>query len=143
LRTIRRSARVPYSASQMFDLVNDVESYPRFLHWCRDAKIERKEGNTVEAALDIGVSGIHKRFTTRNTLERPHRIAIELISGPFRRLEGQWRFTDDPGGGSEVSLSLDFEVSHSPLSMLFSAVFEEAVRAQMSAFTKRATHVYG
>ena len=143
MRTVRRSARVPYSAAQMFDLVNDVESYPRFLHWCRDARIERADGDTVEAVLDIGISGIHKTFKTRNTLERPNKLEIELISGPFRHLDGVGRFTDQPDGGSEVSVTLEFEVSHSPLSMIFSAVFEEVARAQMGAFIKRAKQIYG
>lgn len=143
MRSIERSARVPHTAAQMFDLVNDVESYPKFLHWCRGATIMHREGDVVEAELDIGISGIHKSFRTRNTLRPPSEIEIELVSGPFRHLDGKWRFEDLDAGGSEVSLVLEFEVAMSPLSMIFSTVFEELARSQMNAFIERARHVYG
>ncbi len=141
--TIQRSARVPYKGAQMFDLVSDVEAYPQFLHWCRGAKVVRSGDGFVEARLDIGIRGIYKSFTTRNTLERPERLTIELVSGPFRRLNGAWRFEDLEEGGSQVSLSLTFEVAASPLAMVFSMVFEELARQQMTAFVQRAHKIYG
>ena len=141
--TVQRNARVPYSAQQMFDLVNDIEKYPEFLHWCGAARIDVRQGTTVEATLDIGVLGFQRSFRTRNTLRSPDRILIELVSGPFRRLRGEWRFTDQADGGSEVSLSLAFEVTLSPFGALFSKVFEELAGAQMTAFVERAAVVYG
>ena len=141
--TVKRSARVPYTTEQMFDLVNDIEQYPKFLHWCRRARIGLKQGNTVEATLDIGVLGFHQSFRTRNTLERPHRIGIDLVSGPFRRLRGEWRFVAAPDGGSDISLTLAFEVTLSPFGAVFAKVFEELAAAQMTAFTERAGKIYG
>ena len=140
--TVKRSARVPYTTEQMFDLVNDIEQYPKFLHWCRGARIDLKQGNTVEATLDIGVLGFHQSFRTRNTLERPHRIGIDLVSGPFRRLRGEWRFVAAPDGGSDISLTLAFEVTLSPFGAVFAKVFEELAAAQMTAFTERARKIY-
>lgn len=127
----------------MFDLVNDIEAYPEFLHWCHDAKIERSDGRIVEASLDIGIKGIHKRFKTRNILQRPEKMTMELLSGPFRRLEGEWCFNDEPQGGCTVELSLDFEVERSPLAFVFSGIFEEIARAQLHAFVSRAESRYG
>lgn len=141
--TIHRSQRVAHSATEMFDLVNDVESYPEFLHWCRSARIEERGDDYVEATLDIGISGIHKSFTTRNTFERPKRVDIDLITGPFRHLDGLWEFEDLPEGGCEVSVTLTFEVVRSPFSMVFSMVFEELVKAQVAAFVHRADALYG
>ena len=141
--TVKRSARVPYTTEQMFDLVNDIERYPEFLHWCRGARIDLKQGNTVEATLDIGVLGFHQSFRTRNTLERPRRIGIDLVSGPFRRLRGEWRFDAVPDGGSDISLTLAFEVTLSPFGAVFAKVFEELAAAQMTAFTERAKQIYG
>jgi len=140
--TVHRKQRVRHRAAEMFDLVNDVESYPQFLHWCRSARIEERGENFVKATLDIGVSGIHKSFTTRNTFERPRRLDIELITGPFRHLDGLWEFEDVGDGESEVSVTLSFEVVRSPLSMVFSMVFEELVRAQVAAFVQRADDIY-
>ena len=134
---------MPHTAAEMFDLVNDVESYPSFLQWVRDARIDERGDDYVKATLDIGVAGIHKSFTTLNTFERPERLDIELVRGPFRHLDGLWEFEDLGDGESEVSVTLTFEVAHSPLAMVFSMVFEELVRAQVSAFVSRAEAVYG
>jgi ribosome-associated toxin RatA of RatAB toxin-antitoxin module len=142
LPTVKRSARVPYTTEQMFDLVNDIEQYPKFLHWCRGAHVDQKQGNTVEATLDIGVLGFHQSFRTRNTLERPKRIGIDLVSGPFRRLRGEWRFVAAPDGGSDISLTLAFEVTMSPFGIVFTRVFEEIAGSQMTAFVDRAKALY-
>lgn len=134
---------MPYTAEQMFDLVNDIEAYPEFLHWVRDARVEERGDGYMKATLDIGISGIHKSFTTLNTFDRPHRLDIELVSGPFRHLDGLWEFEDVGDGECDVSVTLSFEVIASPLSMVFSMVFEELVRAQVAAFVQRAEALYG
>jgi ribosome-associated toxin RatA of RatAB toxin-antitoxin module len=143
LPTVKRSTRVPYTPEQMFDLVNDVESYPQFLHWCRGARIESRHGSTVEATLDIGVFGFHQSFRTRNTLQRPERIGIDLVSGPFRRLRGEWRFTAAQDRLTDISLTLTFEVTLSPFGVVFAKVFEELAVSQMTAFVERAKKIYG
>lgn len=143
LPTVQRSARVPYSAQQMFDLVNDIESYPRFLHWCSGARVDVREADAVEASLDVGLAGLHRTFKTRNTVLRPKSIAIALVSGPFKKLEGQWRFEDALDGGSTVSLDLLFEVALSPFGAIFARIFEEIASSQMDAFIRRARELYG
>lgn len=127
----------------MFDLVNDIEAYPEFLHWCRSAHVDQATPDEIVATLEIGVGSIRKAFKTRNSLSRPDRIRIDLVSGPFRHLSGEWQFTDEAGGGSRVDLDLDFEVSNSLLSMVFSAAFEELSRSQLNAFVRRASRCYG
>jgi len=143
MRTVHRSCRVPHTAEEMFDLVNDIEAYPEFLHWVRGARIDERGDGYMKATLDIGIGGIHKSFTTLNTFERPHRLDIELVSGPFRHLDGLWEFEDVGDGECEVSVTLSFEVIASPLSMVFSMLFEELVRAQVAAFVQRAEALYG
>ena len=141
--TVKRSARVAHTPEQMFDLVNDIEAYPKFLHWCRGARIDLKQGNTVEATLEVGVLGFQQSFRTRNTLQRPERIGIDLVSGPFRRLRGEWRFGATAAGGTDVSLALAFEVTLSPFGIVFAKVFEELAASQMAAFIEQANKVYG
>ncbi|HVY64495.1 MAG TPA: type II toxin-antitoxin system RatA family toxin [Gammaproteobacteria bacterium] len=140
---MQRRAQVPYSAEQMFDLVNDVESYPKFLHWCRGARIDARQADSIEATLEIGALGFQQSFRTRNTLRRPETIGIELVSGPFRRLRGEWKFVPGAPSGCDVSLSLRFEVALSPFGVVFAKVFEELAGAQMSAFIERAGKIYG
>ena len=127
----------------MFALVNDVEAYPEFLHWCSGARVLKREDNVVHAEVEVRFAGLHQKFSTRNTLERPSRIVISLLNGPFRRLDGDWTFADRRQGGCNIELSLDFSVSLTPLGFLLSRVFEEIARSQMDAFIRRARHVYG
>ena len=131
----------------MFNLVNDVDAYPEFLNWCTGARVERVEAAAVEAAVDVGLAGFTKTFKTRNVLTAPSetepgRIGVDLLEGPFRRLAGSWTFTNLPTG-SRVDLFLDYEMKPSPLSMIFSAAFDEIARAQVSAFISRAEAIYG
>jgi len=127
----------------MFDLVNDIGSYPEFLHWCQASCVERSNEQEVLATLDVGLGGVHKRFSTRNALDRPRQIAIELVDGPFRSLSGTWRFENQAEAGCIVDLRLQFEVAHTPLDMMFGMVFEEIVRSQIAAFIQRAESLYG
>jgi ribosome-associated toxin RatA of RatAB toxin-antitoxin module len=127
----------------MFDLVNDIESYPEFLYWCQDSRVIHSSNTEVIATLNVGLEGIHKCFTTKNSLERPHQIDIDLVDGPFKSLQGTWRFDSREEPGCVVGLRLDFEVAHTPLDMVFGAFFEEVARSQVAAFIKRAEKIYG
>jgi ribosome-associated toxin RatA of RatAB toxin-antitoxin module len=148
MAVIQRSARVPHSALQMLTLVNDIEAYPEFLHWCHAARIEKQEGHIVEAALDIGISGIYKTIRTENTTEAPDggdaQIRIELLEGPFRKMHGLWTFRDVvDSAGSDVDLCLEYEVHRTPIGMILRPLFEEIANSQLHAFTKRAEVIYG
>lgn len=106
---IRRSALVRWSPVQMFDLVNDVEAYPKRFAWCAGAEvIERGEQMTV-ARLDLKFAGMRHSFTTRNTVDPPQRLQMSLVEGPFRSLEGVWEFVALGDAGCKVALALDFD----------------------------------
>lgn len=146
---IQRSARVPYSPDQMLALVNDIDAYPEFLHWCHAARIERSTGDTVEAALEIGISGIYKTIRTRNTTgssddsKGSATIRIEMLEGPLKSLHGAWNFAALPSGGSNVELHLEYEVHLSPLGLILRSLFDEIANSQLNAFVRRAGVVYG
>ena len=83
MTAIHRSALVPYSAQEMFDLVADIPAYPRFLPWCGGARILSRENDAVIASIDIAYSGVHKTFTTRNLLQNGKMMEIRLLDGQF------------------------------------------------------------
>ncbi len=131
----------------MFDLVNAIEDYPQFLEWCSGAAVQSRTATEVIASIDIGLAGISQSFTTKNTLSPPAgeqggRIGVELVSGPFKRLEGEWVFEPVVTGGCDVRLDLEFEIAFSPLKFVFSSLFGEIARSQMNAFVARAAEVY-
>ncbi len=143
MRRVCRSALVPYSGTQMFALVENVEAYPEFLPFCQATEVHRREGNTLEASLEIGRGPAAMRFTTRNTSEPGRKMEIRLLDGPFRELTGTWRFHPLDDDGCRVTLEMEFEFASAALAALFGATFERSVGSLVDAFTKRAGVVYG
>lgn len=139
---IQRSAVVPYSPEQMFDLVNDIESYPRFLPWCRSARLLSSGDGWVRARIEMAKGALHRSFTTRNTLERGRRIRIRLEDGPFSRLEGDWHFDPAAAGGCRVSLDLEFEFAGRMLSRVVGPIFNQIASTLVDSFVRRAHDVY-
>jgi len=143
MRKVSRSALVPYSAEDIYALVEDVDSYPQFLPWCNDVEVHFREGNVVEATLELHRGKLSKRFRTRNTMHPMESMDLSLVGGPFRHLAGGWEFMALGDAGSKVSLRLDFEFESRALDMVVGAFFEDACNSLVDAFTQRAAMVYG
>jgi len=143
MESIDRSALVPYSPQEMFDLVSDVDAYPQFLPWCCDAQVLAREGDEVTARIAFAVSGVGKSFTTRNRHTPGRRIDMQLVEGPFSELRGRWQF--DPLGdvGCKISLSLKYDFSSSVVRMVVGPVFGQIANTLVDAFQQRAAEVYG
>lgn len=108
---VERSALVARPDSVLFDLVNEVEHYPRRFAWCEAAQIQERDEDMMLARLQLKVGALSLGFTTRNRLQRPGLIELNLVEGPFRRLSGQWRFIALSHDACKVSLQLDFEMA--------------------------------
>jgi coenzyme Q-binding protein COQ10 len=133
---------VPYTPEQLFDLVADVGKYPQFLPWCVASRIRSRAGCELVADLTIGFGPFRESFTSRVTLDRPHRVKVRYENGPFRYLNNQWDFIPH-GTGTEVAFFVDFEFRSRILQAAIGVVFNEAVRRMVNAFLKRARDVYG
>lgn len=140
---IKRSAEVPYTPRQMFDLVNDVDSYPRFLPWCRSAAVLDKRDDWRRARIEMAKGPLHRSFTTRNEFDPGQRIRIRLEDGPFRKLAGDWHFEETPGGGCRVTLDLEFEFAGLLLQRAFGPVFNQIASTLVDSFCSRARAIYG
>ena len=143
MRKVNRSAIVPYSAREMFVLVDDVEAYPEFLPWCNQAEIHNRTEDSVEATLELHKGSVSNKFTTRNTRKEFDEIDLALIGGPFRHLAGGWRFKELGDDGCKVLLELDFEFESRLVDMMFGSFFEDICNSLVDAFTKRAEVVFG
>lgn len=142
IRKVNRSAIVPYRPQQMFALVDDVESYPQFLPWCTSAEVHSRSGDVLEATLELQKGGVRNQFTTRNTRVPYSAINLELVGGPFRLLDGGWRFNELAGEGCKVMLQLDFEFESMMVDMMFGRFFEDTCNSLVDAFTRRAAEVF-
>lgn len=143
MRKVSRSALVPYSAEQMYALVEDVGAYPDFLPWCVGSTVHFKDDATIEASLEMRRGGIRKSFRTRNGLRPGHSMSIGLVGGPFRHLAGNWRFEQLGSDGSKVSLELEFEFENRVTDTLFGRYFEETCNSLIDSFLTRAEQIYG
>ncbi|MDY0020912.1 type II toxin-antitoxin system RatA family toxin [Arenimonas caeni] len=111
MTSIHRHALVRHSARRMYDLVNDVAGYPARFPWCEGSRVLEASDTHMLARLDLRMAGLRTSFTTRNELEAPTRIRLQLAEGPFRKLSGQWHFHSLSEDACKVSLDLDFEVA--------------------------------
>lgn len=139
---IHRTSCVPYSCQQMFDLVNDIERYQEFVPWCVDSQIRSQQTNQIEASLSFAKGAIHKSFTTRNTLASPHSITVQLVDGPFKKLEGAWSFCETDPGRCQVELDLEFEFIGRLVSLAFGPIFHQITNMLVDVFCERAAVLY-
>ncbi|WP_226663410.1 type II toxin-antitoxin system RatA family toxin [Microbulbifer aggregans] len=140
---IERSALVMFSAEQMFDLVNDVASYPQFLPGCRGAEILQQDEHTLEARLDLARAGISQSFITRNSLQRPARMDLTLVDGPFSEFNGAWTFTPLADNACKVAFALSFSARNRLIGAAAGKLFSGIANQMVDAMCERAKQIYG
>ena len=140
--TINKSITVPYSTDQMYALVNEVETYPEFVPACRKVDVLAKNDDEIQVRLHFVASGFQKSFTTCNRLQPGKMIEMRLIDGPFRQLQGYWRF-EATENGCIVNLDLEFEFASRLLANLVGPIFSKITYSLVDAFSERAKKVYG
>lgn len=139
---IRRSALMPYPVQFMYDIVNDVESYPEFLPWCGDVKISQLDNSSMEASILMRGAGLNHWFKTRNSMVPGQSIEMELVEGPFSKLEGLWSFTPIDSDGSKIELMLQFEMKQGLASTLIAPAFSRIANTMVDSFCERARDRY-
>jgi len=140
---VNKTALVPFSAEQMYKLVDNVDDYHKFLPWCGESEELSRENDVVEGSVTIAKGGVNKKFVTRNYLQKNKLIEIKLIDGPFKYLHGFWRFDELKENACKVSLDLEYEFSSKLLSMVVGPVFNQIANTLVDSFVKQAKTVYG
>jgi ribosome-associated toxin RatA of RatAB toxin-antitoxin module len=138
MREVKRSALVNSSPARLFELINDIESYPQFLPWCTHARVAARTPQEIVATIGVRQGALHGEFTTRNTLEADRSIRMQLVNGPFRVLEGQWLLTPVNGGGCRVELSVRFAFRNALTGLLLEPKFAATIASLVDAFVARA-----
>lgn len=134
---------LPYSSEQMFNLVIDVARYPEFLPWITGATVLSKTNDQMQAELQIGYKFFRERYTSEIIMERPNRIDIKAIEGPFSKLDNTWSFRQMDDNHIQVDFFIDFEFDSPILSSMMSGVFEDAAKQMIKSFEERAAVLYG
>jgi ribosome-associated toxin RatA of RatAB toxin-antitoxin module len=140
--SIHRSALLPFSAEQLFALVNDVEAYPAYMAGCVGAEVLHTDGHHMEARLDLARGGIRQSFTTRNELIPHERITLSLKEGPFEQFAGHWRFQSLAAQACKISLDLEFSVRSGLLGAAASRLIDGVASNLVDAVVRRAGQIY-
>jgi ribosome-associated toxin RatA of RatAB toxin-antitoxin module len=141
--SITKSADIPYTAEQMYELVNGIESYPEFLPWCTESKVFEREATHLKASVSLATGKIRQTFTTENHMQPGRRIDVKLVSGPFKHLQGYWKFEDTGDRNCHIELFMDFEFKNKLLKLTLKPVFKHFLNSLVGSFTKRAETIYG
>jgi len=139
---VEKSVLLPYSAEQMFALVDNVADYPLFLPWCGGASVTEVGENKIHATVHINYLQIKQSFTTENVRQPPHNIEMTLQDGPFRSLDGNWHFTALSSSACKIEFKLHYEFSNKLLEKMVGPVFHMVANSFVDAFTHRAEKVY-
>lgn len=144
--TFAERKRLNYRADQLYALVADVESYPKFLPWCVAARIRQRhhepQGDVELSDLVIGFKMLREKFTSKVTLGQD-RIDVEYIEGPFKYLTNHWIFEQQDDGSCVIDFYVDFEFRSKMLQSIMGALFNEAVKVMVGAFERRAKQIHG
>jgi len=138
MREVKRAALVNRPPGELFALINDVESYPQFLPWCTHARVHSRSAAEIIATIGVRQGALQGEFTTRNTLEPERAIRMQLLSGPFRTLEGEWRLTPIEDSGCRVELAMRFAFRNPLTALVFESMFAATVSSLVDAFIARA-----
>ncbi|OGT31270.1 MAG: hypothetical protein A3E87_10185 [Gammaproteobacteria bacterium RIFCSPHIGHO2_12_FULL_35_23] len=142
MTTLHRLAMVPYSAENMYRLIDDIESYPNFLPWCTQTKILEKNDQEIIATIELSAAGMHKSFTTRNKLIPNQRIEMQHVEGPFKHLSGVWTLIP-VAKGCQVKLDLEFEVHSGLAGKIFGMLYNKVADKLVESFCEQADKLYG
>ena len=146
MKTVHKSVLIWYRPEEMYALVVDVVAYPQFLPWCDHANVVAVDGKGMTAEVGIAIGGVRQTFTTRNLHTPGRSVAMQLVNGPFSRLDGEWRFIplgDGTQRAARVELVLNYGFDNVALGALVGPVFDRIAGNLVDAFVKRAEQVYG
>lgn len=145
MKKVHKSVLLWYSPQEMYELVADVAKYPEFLPWCDSVSVLQQDAEGMTARIGMAFAGLRQHFTTRNRHVPAREVAMELVDGPFSKLDGRWTFAP-VGDGSQracrVELTLNYGFSSRTLAALVGPVFDQIAGSLVDAFVKRAEQVY-
>jgi ribosome-associated toxin RatA of RatAB toxin-antitoxin module len=142
MNKVEKTVLVMHSAAQMFALVDAVEDYPKFLPWCGGVDLLERTETSTSATLHINYHGFKQHFTTQNSKQFPHSMQINLKNGPFKHLDGDWRFVELRADACKIEFRLNYEFANSFLEKMIAPVFSHIAATFVDGFVARANKIY-
>ena len=138
-----KSVLLGHSAAKMYALVADVNAYPQFLQWCSGTEVRTIDAEKTAATLHVNYHGLRLRFTTENRMENGRLIDMKLVDGPFKHLNGYWRFIPLADDACKIEFQLSYELSGKLVEKVAGPVFDHIANTLVDVFVKRAAILYG
>ncbi len=142
MECISKSAVVPFTAEQMYALVNDIESYSQFLPWCSGGEVHEQDPHFMKASVSLAVGRVKQTFTTENSLQPGKRIDVQLVSGPFKQLQGYWSFESAGEGMCRIIFKMNFEYKNIIIKLALNKLFQRIGNTLVASFVERANSLY-
>jgi len=139
---VQKTVLINHSAGHMYALVDDINKYPEFLPWCGGVDLIKQDDVSTIATLHIAYHGLHQKFTTENHKTYPNLMEIKLKDGPFKHLEGVWRFIELNEQACKIEFMLNYEFTNIFLEKIIAPVFSHIANTFVDGFVARADVVY-
>jgi len=143
VKRVSRSAIVEHSAESLYALIEDIESYPEFLPWCRGASVRTRTADCTVATLSVGLRGIKQSFTTENRNTPGRAIEMHLVEGPFKHFSASWRLTPLGTHAARVEFTMTYAFSSRVIAKMLEPLFGQIADTMVDAFVRRADTLYG
>lgn len=143
MSSFSKQVTVPYTAEQMYGLVNDIDAYQNFIPLCVSSVVHEEQNEQLRATIKIAKGKLGFEFTTVNTMRKGRSITMNLENGPFKSLKGIWRFTPLGTHECNISLNFEYEFSNKLLGVALSGLFKQLCNSMVESFRQQAAVRYG
>lgn len=143
MANIKQVVKIPCSLQQTYALVTQIDQYPEFVSWCKNAVINSSSTSNIRATIEGYKLGISFRFLLVYLLHSQKLIEVNLPTGFFRKIEGFWRFDEITPQSTQLSFELNYEFANALLSWTVTPIIKSEIKNFMQALSERAKKLYG
>ena len=138
MKKIYKEEDINIDIETIFNLINDIESYPNYLPWCTDTEVIKESDNIIIGKIYISKSFIKWSFSTKNTILKNSSISLEFVDGPFENLDGKWLFTSLDKNNTKVSLEINYKFKSSLIELSIEPIFTSIMNSILKSFIQQA-----
>ena len=142
-RTHFETRKVPFTPSQLYSVVSNVNDYQNFVPWCTSSLVTSQiDEKHLIADLSVGFRLLSDNYTSVITLDPNKAVSADVPnSNLFEYLITDWRFREIETG-CELEFYVEFAFRNPLYQRVTNLFFEEVVRQMVTAFEKRCHHKY-
>ena len=138
MKKIYKEEEINVTMSIIFNLINNIEEYPKFLPWCKKTEVTKESENSQIGKIFISKSFINWSFSTKNIIDRNKSISLSLIDGPFDKLDGSWNFKEIDDNNTLVSLEINYKFKNSLIELSIEPIFTTIMNSILESFVDQA-----